>query len=366
MENNIHTFEFTGSSTEYFKIWIVNVALSVITLGFYSPWAKARTNSYLYGNTTLNGDSFEYTANPVRILIGRLIVVSIFIVHFILGDILGLRTYAAIILLCFFALLPWFVRQAIRFRMRYTRFRGINFRHHASVWKYYKYFIIHPLLNIVTIGLAFPYSMKKFKNLILDNTSYGDKSFKFNATASSFYMAFLKYIGALLLILLAVMILVIFLGILNANFSLLHAIGDISIKNLPQNPEETNENMSLIAFFILPIIFATSMIFGSLLKGIFNALIGNIVYNNLELNKFQFKSDWGTWKLGWIYFSNSLLIIISLGLLFPHTKIRNLRYKLAHTQIQGIGFDEFVNKNIEETQALGEETADFFDFDIGV
>ena len=29
-------FEFNGNASEYFKIWIVNVALSIMTLGIYS------------------------------------------------------------------------------------------------------------------------------------------------------------------------------------------------------------------------------------------------------------------------------------------------------------------------------------------
>jgi uncharacterized membrane protein YjgN (DUF898 family) len=34
--------EFTGCAGEYFRIWIVNVCLSVLTLGIYSAWAKVR------------------------------------------------------------------------------------------------------------------------------------------------------------------------------------------------------------------------------------------------------------------------------------------------------------------------------------
>lgn len=36
-------FAFHGSAGEYFRIWIVNVLLSIVTLGIYSAWAKVRT-----------------------------------------------------------------------------------------------------------------------------------------------------------------------------------------------------------------------------------------------------------------------------------------------------------------------------------
>jgi len=34
--------EFTGSGSEYFRIWIVNLLLMFVTLGSYYPWAKVR------------------------------------------------------------------------------------------------------------------------------------------------------------------------------------------------------------------------------------------------------------------------------------------------------------------------------------
>ena len=63
-------FQFDGNVTEYFKIWIVNVLLTIATLGIYSAWAKVRTESYFYGNTKVNGSSFRYTAEPLKILKG--------------------------------------------------------------------------------------------------------------------------------------------------------------------------------------------------------------------------------------------------------------------------------------------------------
>eukprot|EP01031_Cornospumella_fuschlensis_P012127 gene12127-14827_t len=32
--------EFTGSGSEYFRIWVVNLLLLLVTVGIYYPWAK--------------------------------------------------------------------------------------------------------------------------------------------------------------------------------------------------------------------------------------------------------------------------------------------------------------------------------------
>ncbi|MGI9025580.1 MAG: DUF898 family protein, partial [Burkholderiaceae bacterium] len=53
-------FVFTGTGSEYFKIWIVNLALTLVTLSIYSPWAKVRRLRYFYGNTLLDDSPFEF------------------------------------------------------------------------------------------------------------------------------------------------------------------------------------------------------------------------------------------------------------------------------------------------------------------
>lgn len=73
---DFHRFSFMGSGKEYFGIWIVNVFLTIVTLGIYSAWAKVRRNRYFYGNTVLLGRAFEYHARGGQILVGRLIVLG--------------------------------------------------------------------------------------------------------------------------------------------------------------------------------------------------------------------------------------------------------------------------------------------------
>ncbi len=49
------SYQFHGKGGEFFGIWIVNVILSIITLGIYSAWAKVRTYQYFYGNGVFQG-----------------------------------------------------------------------------------------------------------------------------------------------------------------------------------------------------------------------------------------------------------------------------------------------------------------------
>ena len=70
---------FTGKAGEYFGIWIVNLLLSIVTLGIYSAWAKVRRKKYFYNNTLIDGVGFDYHANPIAILKGRVIAFVLFV-----------------------------------------------------------------------------------------------------------------------------------------------------------------------------------------------------------------------------------------------------------------------------------------------
>src|SRR5882762_2688388 len=93
----VEAFYFSGRGGEYFRIWIVNLLLSIVTLGIYSAWAKVRRTRYFYDNTNVAGTSFEYHGNPIAILKGRIIALVCIIgyqLSFRFSPALGLVTLA--------------------------------------------------------------------------------------------------------------------------------------------------------------------------------------------------------------------------------------------------------------------------------
>ena len=92
MSENLPTgakpFDFTGNAKEWFGIWIVNLLLSIVTLGIYSAWAKVRHKKYFYNHTYVEGRNFDYHATGKQILIGRLIVIAAVIVFQVITAVL--------------------------------------------------------------------------------------------------------------------------------------------------------------------------------------------------------------------------------------------------------------------------------------
>ena len=111
-------------------------------------------------------------------------------------------------------------------------------------------------------------------------------------------------------------------------------------------------------FIYLPLIFGQ--------KGLSDAYFSNYVRNHTDLENEPFRGEINPFRLAWISSSNVFLIIISLGLLYPWTQIRYLKYKLEETSFAGQDYEQFESYGYEEGSTVGEEMVDFFDIDIGL
>ncbi|MBV1872036.1 MAG: DUF898 domain-containing protein [Gammaproteobacteria bacterium] len=159
--NNHPSFVFSGRASEYFSIWVVNVVLTVITLGMYGPWAKVRTNQYFYSNTNIDGSAFQYLADPKKILKGRLIATVLLVVYYSAG--LLESTLSIVVTTSMLLLLPFLMVNAMAFQLRNSAYRNVRFDFQKNYVNAYKVFML-PLLLISLFSafniLMMPESLK--------------------------------------------------------------------------------------------------------------------------------------------------------------------------------------------------------------
>ncbi len=359
-------FEFKGNAKEYFRIWIVNIALTILTFGIYSAWAKVRTNRYMYANTYLNGSNFEYNADPVRILIGRIIVVTFYVLFIIFGQQLMMFEVAAGIAIIAFLAMPWLIRQAVSFKLRNTSYRHVPFRYVGRTRDFYAFFLTHGLLNIFTLFLAFPFSYVRFKELILHNSRYGQGEFNFKGKVQSVYEIYFSIIGWMMLVTIALGIVMALVsgialessGVGLENIASSGMLGDESSNKEDVAPIVTGLVSILMIFIYLPLIFGQ--------KGLSDAYFSNYVRDHTSLEEAPFRGEINIFKLAWISVSNVFAIIFSLGLLYPWSQIRYLKYKLEQTSFACQDYEQFESFGYEQGSTVGEEMMDFFDIDIGL
>jgi uncharacterized membrane protein YjgN (DUF898 family) len=128
-----YPLEFTGSGGEYFRVWIVNVLLTIITLGIYTPWARRRTAQYFYSHTLVAGSPLEFTAQQRKMVIGFALLVLITLAYNMAAN-TGQDTAVGLFLMAGAVLAPFVWGSAMRFRLGATRWRGLRLRFAAS-WK---------------------------------------------------------------------------------------------------------------------------------------------------------------------------------------------------------------------------------------
>ena len=335
------TFSATGS--EYFRIWIVNLLLSIVTLGIYSAWAKVRRNRYFYSSTHLAGSSFEYHGNAIAILKGRIAAVVL-----IAGYNIALQISPFIGLLMFVlmaAILPWLVWKSLQFKLYNTSYRGIRFGFDGSAKQAYKYFLWLPILNAFTGGLMTPFLHQRLKRFQHTESRFGSAHFSFDASVGSFYKTYLLFFAILVAGLVA--LIVVGFGSVFASFaanandpskigSILLAIGAIY----------------LWMFTVLPL---------------FLTMIQNLIWNHTRLQQHQFASQltWG--RTTFIMLTNLLGIVVTLGLFSPFAHVRWLKYRLEATSMLVHGsLDAFVAATGEQVSATGEGMVDLLDFDLSL
>jgi uncharacterized membrane protein YjgN (DUF898 family) len=189
MSSNQTPFEFTGKVGEYFGIWIVNLLLSIVTLGIYSAWAKVRRRKYFYNNTLVDGVGFDYHANPIAILKGRIIAFVLFVVYSVLSGInpaLGL-----LMAFVLFLTLPWIIVRGMMFNARNSSYHGLRFDFNGKYGEAVKVFIGYTLLTIVTLGLAIPFVAQRTHKLVISGHKFGTTNFKMGALVRDFYKIYL-------------------------------------------------------------------------------------------------------------------------------------------------------------------------------
>lgn len=278
-------FSFHGNASEYFKIWIVNIFLTIITFSFYSPWAKVRRLRYFYGNTQLGDDfTFDFTAQPSRILIGRLIAMVLFAGTSFLSEIDPM--WAMLTPLLIFAIMPWLLRSSMRFRARNTKLGNTRFAFSGGIGEIYWVGLKCILITVFSLGLLAPIALFWFKSYQVNNMKVGQLDFDLTARAGDFYVAALKGYGCMMA---GVFVLIMASMILGMN-----------------SPEMFGAIFSLGYLLVLGYLVPLSQGF------ILQTTLENIMIGDSEL-----QTTLNPFLYAWIKFSNYVVTLFSLGFLYP-------------------------------------------------
>ena len=344
-------FHFSGSAGEYFRIWIVNTFLTIITLGVYLAWAKVRTRKYFYANTALAGHRFDYVANPLAIFKGYCIVGTCSLIYAAVQHYNPLYSLPAMLL--FFMVFPFLIYKSLCFKAHNSAYRNIRFRFSGNLWDSYKTYMFLPIFIPFTLGILFPYVSYRQKKYFFNNFAFGKMQNSFAGTHGPFYSTYFR----------AALSFVLFI-ILSSGL-----IAGLVYLFSPQLPGNSAAPAGSPAWAPMALAANVLVFFGVLFihQYVFAALT-NYCWQKSSMGRIRFSSTLRTFELIALLVTNFLAIIFSFGLLAPWAKIRKTRYLLDHlTILAEEGALEGCEPSVTSpVAALGDVSTDFFDIDIGL
>lgn len=341
-------FEFRGNAREYFGIWIVNLLLSIVTIGIYSAWAKVRTKKYFYQNTYVAGRNFDYHATGMQILIGRIIIVVALV---IIGVLTAHPIGAVIFLFVWLFAVPLLLVRSFQFNARMSSWSNVRFSFIGEYGGAFAAYILYPFFALLTLYTAFPFADRAMRRFQTNNHMLGKTPFAFSSKIGPFYVAALAAISWIILACIVAVGLFIATG-----------------TSLP-DPSALEQNTDPMAA-IMPVLLIYGFMFFAMLPAatLYRAMTRNTVYNNTTLGGVhQFKSNVPPLGFLWLAITNLIAIVCTLGLLLPWAKVRMSHYLADHTALEVHGsLDEFVNGLQSDANALGDAYTDIEGIDVGL
>lgn len=376
---------FDGSGAAFFRIWIVNLFLTIVTLGIYIPWAKVRTRRYFYHATRLNGRAFDYTASPLKLLLGY-VIVAVALISFSLAEFIAIWV-PIVLYLIFVCVFPWVRWKSLRFFAANSTYRHLAMHFRGTKSGAYISYLGMPLLAVATLGLLAPWALFKARAYVYGNMRYGDAVSEFRGRVGYFYKACIfPFLGLILLIFLLGTVPIIAGSLMSMGESgqdrtETEPVSEVAEAAEPAVEEEDDFDPKAFEAMLenLPR-SAMVMIFFGVAAIYFFMLITFIVIRVLLLNycwsETHFKTSAGDVSFRsrihparyiWILASNVLLTALTLGIFIPFAMVRIHRYRLECLDVIGSErLDSVRGLAPEEVGALGESASDWLDIDFGL
>jgi uncharacterized membrane protein YjgN (DUF898 family) len=381
--------QFTGSGSEYFRIWISNLILTYLTVGIYSAWAKVRREKYFHQNTVIAGHSLDYHGKPIAILKGRALAFVLLAASS--STVLPVVGYVAlgIIVLAF----PFFMQRSLRFRLANSSYRGIRFGFAGTVKEAYVAvapFLIPPLIYAAIVVFFFV-AQERSKAIFDGLPNFGFLGSALVALVLGIgYIAFMAmfqavwrsytinhakfgFLGAATQIT-KMRYFIISLSSMLGFVAFLALFAAAAYYVLPNIRGAKGAWISPIVTTFAPLIFFALYFAFLAVQAIIAARIQNYCWDNntqVQTPKGQrlavFNSKLSLSSYAWLQIRNWVLIVLTLGLYRPFALIKSTKARLEAVSLNNSRFIDFViSTQSHSPSAIGDEALDAFDIDFAI
>ncbi len=375
---------FVGSGSEYFRIWIVNLLLTLVTLGLYYPFAKVRRLRYFHGATEVGGHPMSFHADPWKMLRGYLLVLVMFGAYAGAGHFSPVAGAVAFVIVAL--LWPALWHSSLRFRLANTGWRGLRLHFTGTLGGAYRALAPGFVLAALAVGvtallpteapppgapppapgpafwlvlllpllmmLASPALLWLMRRYQQANFALGAEQARFEVGVGRFYGLALRVFGLALL--------AAFLAGVVAALLAFGSGGTGHTDGTPPSPMQ-------MLFTTLPVLLVFVAFQVAMLPYLVSRL-QNLVWNGTRSAHLHFESALRFGPLLGLTLRNWLLVLVTLGLYFPFAAVATARLRLeAVTLFSTLHPDElFGQLQRAQESAAGDAAADIAGIDIGL
>jgi uncharacterized membrane protein YjgN (DUF898 family) len=305
---------FHGSAGSLFGIQAVNVLATLLTLGIYYFWGKARVRAYLLGETELDGDRLAYHGTGTELLIGFVKGVAVLFIPIALLTIvpqvygapdLVVSALSMVLYLLGLVLVPLAMVGARRYRLSRTSWRGVRFSFRGPAREFVGIFVAGTILTSLTLGIYYPVFVTRRQAFMISHSYFGSGKFDFDGRGRELIGPFL-----------------------------------------------------LMVLLFLPTLGLSWFWFSARRHRYFTA--------HTRFGTTRFRSTVPGGRLAWITISNVVAIVLTLGLAWPWTVVRGIRFTCRYLRLEGPLDLADIRQDAQAASATGEGLAGLLDADFGV
>ena len=314
--NPVQRLSFTGKGGDLFVVLIVNALLTMLTLGIYYPWAKARRLQYFYEHSELDGHPFHFHGTGREMFVGFIKAVGLLVVIyggafalFFTGQPLLMVLGYLLLFGAILALTPLIVHGTYRYRMSRSSWRGIHFGYRGDLKELYRICIRDGLLTLVTFGIYGAWFQMNLRNYVLSHVRFGSTRMEYKGDGLDFFLLNLK-----------------------GYFLTLFTLG-------------------IYSFWWQ--------------RDLFNYYVNNLTWHFNEGRRIQFNSRATGGGFFVLMLGNVLLVVFTLGIGLAWAEVRTMRYIMQQIEMVGdADLNAVVQTEQEHGRAMADELGDIMDIGI--
>lgn len=388
---------FTGSGSEYFRIWIVNLFLIIVTFTLYWPFARARRLAYFQSNTLVDGQPLGFHGNPRKMFRGYLLMLVLAGAYSVAANVSPVGALVAVLVLA--VVWPALWRASLQFRLANTSWRGVRFHFSGDLKGAYAAMApaFIPALVMVLLGvwigmraeeelmtpqelnqamapwaglvtllaaLGAPWLLACIKRYQHDHYGYAGQTTQLTASTVGFYGLALRVAGVSLACMFVFALAGVLLALVFGGAALLPAI--FSGAGTP--PGEGGGAVLPAMAVVLAFCFVGMYLTLFFLVGAFaTSRMQNLIWSNTRSQQVKFSSQLLLWPTVRRMALNAVLTVVTLGLYRPFAVVAMTRLRLEAMQVEvASSVDDWAAQARRMDDAAGDAAGDFFGIDMGL